>query len=132
MARHGSATKADVQKERCDEFVNALSLSGQLSIDSFLNANRHQSGFQAIGKGAIAQVLLEHETKSKLSSSDDDWMKYLFSNIMLNGVDSPDSFIKANKIGFVTFNYDRFLESFLFTRIKHSFGLDDGKALRGT
>lgn len=129
MAWHGAATKAEVQKERCDEFVHALSLSGQLSIDSFLNANRHQPGFQAIGKGAIAQVLLEHETKSELFSSDDDWMKYLFSNIMLNGADSPDSFIKANKIGFVTFNYDRFLELFLFTRIKHSFGLDDEKAL---
>lgn len=118
----------------CDEFIIALSKCGHPSIDAFLNVNRHRKDFQIIGKATIAQVLLsvEQERESTEESkshaeSDDDWLSYLFAE-MLDGVSSSDEFGMTSKVGFVTFNYDRFLERWLFERIKHSFTLDNDKA----
>ena len=122
MIDHDLAKFEEVEPKRCKAFVEALSNAGQSSIDAFLNANRHQLGFQTIGRGAIAQVLLDYERK-ETSISDDDWMSYLFE-VMVEGVASGAEFLEQNRIGFITFNYDRLLETFLFQRIKHSFGLD--------
>ncbi|MGZ8144125.1 MAG: hypothetical protein ACXWTG_08210 [Methylosarcina sp.] len=126
MPNYGVARVEDVQSNRCKVFAEALANAGQPSIDAFLNANRHQPGFQAIGKGAIAQVLLSYEEKG-IQSSNDDWMKYVFQ-VMLEGVNSPSQLIELNKVGFITFNYDRLLESWLYRSIKYSFGIDDLKA----
>lgn len=126
LANHGKAHLADVQPDRCNAFVEALENSGQASIDAFLNANRHQAGFEAIGKGAIARVLLWYEAETP--KSDDDWLSYLFK-VMVDGVSTPDQFAEQNRLGFVTFNYDRFLEKWLFQKIKFSFGLNDKEAL---
>ena len=48
---------------------------------------------------------------------------------MLDGVSNSDQLTQCNRISFITFNYDRFLESWLFNCIKHSFTLPDEKAL---
>ena len=48
---------------------------------------------------------------------------------MLDGTTSPKEFTKQNKISFVTFNYDRFLETWLFERIRYSFGLEEDAAV---
>ncbi|MEE9913605.1 MAG: hypothetical protein K4571_17985 [Deltaproteobacteria bacterium] len=117
----------EVQRSKCMAFAEALSHAGQASIDAFLYANRHQKGFDAIGKAAIAQVLLRYEDEVS-DESDDDWLGYLFK-IMIDGISSPDQFIAQNNVSFITFNYDRFLEKWLYKRIKHSFGLDDSSAL---
>ncbi len=126
MPNYGAAAVEEVQPDRCNAFAEALANAGQASIDAFLNSNRHQLGFKAIGKGAIAQVLLDYENKG-IPKSDDDWLDYLFK-VMLEGLSSPEEFIEQNKIGFITFNYDRLLEMWLFRRIKYSFGLDDMSA----
>lgn len=127
MANQGAATIDEVQPARCEAFSVALANAGQASIDAFLEANRHQLGFQAIGKGAIAQVLLRHEY-IEIPTSQDDWLDYLF-RIMLDGVRTPKDLIEKNRVSFITFNYDRLLEKWLFRRIKYSFGLDDAEAL---
>lgn len=121
------ATSHEVQPNVCRHFVKALTNSGQPSIDAFLNSNSQIKGFSKIGKGAIAKVLLEHES-SVQDSKDDDWLKYLFQ-VMLEGVRTPEEFIDKNNVSFVTYNYDRFLETWLYSRIQSSFGLGDADAL---
>lgn len=127
MPQYGAAKNEEVQSARCKSFALALENAGHASIDAFLNSNQHQLGFQPIGKGAIAQVLLEYEKKAKLGGKD-DWIGYLFK-VLLDGVKSADELIEKNKIGFITFNYDRFLEIYLHTKIKYSFGIEDAIAL---
>ena len=117
------APSEDVQPNKCRAFVTALSNAGQASIDAFLYTNRRRHGFDVIGKGAIAQVLLKYEEELRTKQSDDDWLSYLFK-IMIDGISSSDQFIEKNKVSFITFNYDCFLEEWLYTKIKYSFGLD--------
>ena len=62
LASCGAAEAKEVQPTACRSFVQGLSGAGQLSVDAFLNANKDQTGFRAIGKGAIAQVLLDYRT----------------------------------------------------------------------
>ena len=128
MVIHGVATQEQVATDRCNAFAEGLQEAGQASIDAFLNANRHEVGFEVIGKGAIAQVLLGYENKSTEGTGDDDWLSYLFK-VMFDGVNSREQFVEKNKIGFITFNYDRLLEKKLHRVIKHSFTLDDATAL---
>lgn len=126
MVNLAAARIEEVQPDRCEAFAEALSHAGQASIDAFLEANRHQLGFQSIGKGAIAQALLKYE-QIDIPQSDDDWLDYLFK-VMLDGIKSPQELIEKNRLGFITFNYDRLLERWLLRRIKYSFGLDDKDA----
>lgn len=128
MPSMGTARDEEVQPDRCKAFAHALSNAGQASIDAFLNANRHQLGFQTIGKAGIAQVLLKYENTDILES-DDDWLNYVF-RILLDGISSPSEFTTRNNISFITFNYDRLLESWLHHRIKYSFGIEDDPALQ--
>lgn len=127
MATLGAARVEEVQPNRCEAFAAAMAKAGQASIDAFLEANRHQLGFPAIGKGAIAQILLRYE-QVDIPQSDDDWLNYLF-RIMLDGVKSSKEFTEKNRVSFITFNYDRLLERWLLQRIKYSFGIEDTNAL---
>jgi hypothetical protein len=127
LASAKRAAPGDVSDARCKAFAHALVNSGQPSIDAFLNANRHQPGFEIIGKAGIAQTLLKYEASHE-PDKNDDWLKYLFE-LMVDGTSNADEFVQDNKVGFITFNYDRFLESWLHERIIHSFGLSEGAAL---
>ena len=111
----------DADIDNCRDFAVALNNAGQPSIDAFLNSNRHRDGFDLIGKLAIAKIILEYEKNARFGGSD-DWMEYLFQ-IMLEGVNSLQDFLDNNKVSFITFNYDRCLEYFLFSRLKNSFGV---------
>lgn len=117
-----------VSDHRLENFIRALTYAGQPSIDAFLHANRAQPGFSAIGKVAIAQVLLEKEKSLPGADGDDDWIDYLFK-LMIEGAHDPETFLK-NRVGFVTFNYDRTLERWLFVKIQHSFGLNEEESLK--
>jgi hypothetical protein len=132
LATYKIAKEEDVQINRCRAFVEALSNAGQASIDAFLHTNRNKQGFDVIGKAAIARVLLKYEEDLKNTQNNeinnDDWLSYLFK-IMTDGINSKDQFIEKNNVSFITFNYDCFLEKWFYTRIKHSFGLDDTSAL---
>ena len=118
----------EVQPKICSAFAMALENAGQLSIDDFLYSNRHKAGYNIIGKAAIAQVLIEEEKYHK-NDPNDDWLNYTFS-IMIDGLSSPEEFIKMNKLSFITFNYDRFLETWLLNKIIHSYGSTIEKALQ--
>lgn len=94
------------------QFKKALAESPAESIDAFLE---HRDEFTRIGKHAIAAELLKCEQRERLydPGNEDDWYRYLF-NRMTAGV-RFDHFLQ-NEVSFVTFNYDRSLEEYLFNR----------------
>ena len=102
-----------------------MDLSGE-SIDSFLNYNKN---FKDIGVLAIATTILKYENTSVLPGGDkaisDDWYTYLFKKLR-ERLDDSKSLLKVgdNKVSFITFNYDRSLEYFLYRNLhilsKHS------------
>lgn len=95
------------------------------SIDLFLARNRKYS---QIGKRAIASLIYYAETKSRFREEMDadaegqDWYSHLYHR-MTESLTTPDSFTRFadNKITFITFNYDRSLEFFLYESLIHSF-----------
>lgn len=100
------------------EFGDSLMYSSQLSIDAFLE---NRKDFLEIGKQAIAATLIIYEDPSKILSRSKDYMssyEYLFPHLNLK-----NSLGAKNKATFITFNYDRSLEFFLFNAIKYSFNL---------
>ena len=109
------------RSEKILEFRDALHKCGHYNIDEFLE---HRREFDNIGKYAIALALVPHENTDLLFDVDEpqNWYKYLYSRMK----SSLEDFDK-NNISFITFNYDRSLEHFLFTSLKHSYGVGDDK-----
>lgn len=103
--------------------VTRFKESSTESIDLFLS--RHPQ-CQEIGKTAICLSILEAERLShfreNVKDATKDWYFHLFNKLTreLTGKDDYQEFAK-NNIAFVTFNYDRSLEHFLFTSLLHSF-----------
>ncbi len=85
------------------------------SIDEFLE---HRPEFADIGKGAIARALIQYESPESLYSDDDNWYRHLFHQMRAS---SLKEFAK-NRVTFVTFNYDRSLEHFLYTAAANLWG----------
>lgn len=107
----------DLEMEGTKSFRYNLIRSRRLSIDSFLE---HWPRYQIIGKLAIASVLTQCE-KDSLNKFDDlendgDWYKYLFDK-MNTSFDDFDN----NQVSFITFNYDRSLEHYLFDALLNAY-----------
>jgi hypothetical protein len=103
-------------------FANCFDVSSTESIDLFLS--RHPQ-FKTIGKIAIALTILKAEQTSQFREGakvDEDWYFLLFNRLTreLAGRDGYQEFSK-NNVAFVTFNYDRSLEYFLFNSLLHAF-----------
>jgi hypothetical protein len=96
------------------EFVDALRASGRTSVDAFLE---HRPDLVDIGKIEIALDLITHEKYPLLFEARDNWYDYLFQQMNCEFTDFP-----KNKITFITFNYDRTLECYLFNALINSYG----------
>jgi hypothetical protein len=98
------------------KFRTDLHYSSKGSVDAFLE---WRPEYIEIGKAAIAIELIGYENTEKLfdDKNTQHWYRYLYNK--LNA--SFDEFDK-NKISFITFNYDRSLEHYLFTALRHSYG----------
>lgn len=108
-----------------DPFREALYGCGLESIDTFLESRKQ---FVLVGKLVMAYILCLREEPAILHQRTDEpgrWYKYLFG-IMKTNVDHLEDF-SQNRLAVITFNYDRSLEQFLFTSLKHSFGESDAK-----
>ena len=115
--------KIDVGDEDIKEFKNALIFSGKSSIDSFLET---RTEFIKLGKLCIALALIPYENEGalfSLNTGESNWYRFLFSKLSLRREDFEDS-----KVSFLTFNYDRSLEHYLFNSIKNGFGISDDKS----
>jgi hypothetical protein len=102
------------------EFGEELYMSQQASIDAFLE---HRTEFMKIGKTAIALCLARKENADNLLSMnvrDKGCYQYLFQKM-----NSDWASFTENKVAFITFNYDRSLEEYLFTALKYTYGKTD-------
>ena len=106
------------------KFADNFFKSSTPSIDLFLARNPN---FSNIGKKAIALSIWLAESKSCFRENVDqnqDWYSYLYQR-MTETLTEPDSYeqINQNKISFITFNYDRSLQFFLYESLTNSFNL---------
>ncbi|KKM23054.1 hypothetical protein LCGC14_1619050 [marine sediment metagenome] len=98
------------------QFGESLRYSGLDSVDAFLE---HRAEFTKIGKAAIAEVLIRKEATRDLFGDplNGNWYKYLFQRL-----DTSFDQFGNNKLGVVTFNYDRSLEQFLCVALQNRHG----------
>jgi len=102
---------------RCAE---ALERSAQKSVDAFLET---RGEFARVGKLAMAFLVMAREDEGNLFSEKEivgDWLTYLRS-----AMKGPFDSFGDNAVSFITFNYDRVLEHFLFNAVKNSYGKSD-------
>ena len=94
-----------------------------LSIDAFLE---RRIKYIHLGKLAIAFTLIPKEIETKLFNRKSlHWYQYLSDNLSQNAF-SPEDF-GNNQLAIITFNYDRSIEHYLYTRFQHTYGLKDDK-----
>jgi hypothetical protein len=116
------------------EISEALPLAD--SIDNYLNSHKDDKDIEICGKIAIVYSILKSESKSKLfrksnnpivfNSVEDTWYVSLFKKLVHNC--QLNDFIKRlEDVTFITFNYDRSLEYFLFYAIKQYYRTDENK-----
>lgn len=100
------------------KFIESFRKSTLYSIDAFLEKRPE---FLKVGKVAIADALIPYEKENRLFSANGDWYGYIFNRIAPKYL---EMFAK-NKISFVTFNYDRSLEHYLFNSLLNTYGKTD-------
>jgi len=104
------------------EFTNAFEKSSISSIDLFLSMN---SFFSYIGKIAIVLNIIKAEIASTFRldvAENKDWYSFLYKKMTDEITGSDDYYkFKENRVSFITFNYDRSLEDFLYESLYHSF-----------
>jgi hypothetical protein len=108
------------------DFEKRFRDSNNESIDYFLTRNPILMEF---GKEIISYCIHNDEMGSGFAESlsennqKSDWYFYLY-NYMIQKLKKPDSYnlFKKNRVSFITFNYDRSLEYFLYTSLLNSFG----------
>jgi len=104
-----------------EDFRQSFYHSGKPSIDAFLE---HRTDLIQIGKAATAQALIRYEDDHRLFVFDanQNWLRELSGRL----ASSFDEF-GQNTIAFVTFNYDRSVEHYIFTTLKNTFKKTDAE-----
>lgn len=95
------------------EFAYKLKHNASYSIDEFLE--RFKEAYLLIGKLAIALILTKYENHNLLYDSD-NWYKRIYRRM---GQSAEIDTFHQNKVSFITFNYDRSLEHFLYTSLSN-------------
>lgn len=117
------SSSANTLFSEVDAFTKSFKDSSDLSIDLFLACN---DKFSKIGKLAIMLSIFDYERKSKFREDsifpDQDWYSYLYNRMRIS-LTKPDSYKEfgQNDVAFITFNYDRSLEYFLYDSLRNSF-----------
>jgi hypothetical protein len=105
------------------------------SIDDFMDMHRDDGFVQACGKLAIVQTILEAERGSKLfydyrksrnldvDNVDQTWYVQ-FMRILRQGISKQEASRLFENVSFVSFNYDRCIEQFLFHAVQLAYGFD--------
>jgi hypothetical protein len=134
-----------------NSFANNLLHSSTNSIDDFIAANSKNEDFVVIGKICIAVMISIYEKKDKSLEKynskaskveryktllnernleldvytvlENDWYRYLWGKLYDQDIEKLKENLK--KLTFITFNYDRSLENFLFNKIKAFYGIEE-------
>lgn len=112
----------DFEPSEIYKFREELSMSGQPSVDAFLE---YREEFKDVGKAAIAASLIPKEDPNHLlPQSELNWHEYLFNQLGARSEDFSD-----NRLSVVTFNYDRSFEYYIYRSLKHTYGLELTEAM---
>lgn len=108
---------------QAEKFAETFFKSSTKSIDLFLARNPE---FMARGKYSILFRIFTAEQKSRfreqMENKTQDWYSYLFERLTEDLVKKDDySLFCEKEVSFVTFNYDRSLEQFLYESLLNSF-----------
>jgi hypothetical protein len=130
--RIGSRDFGMMQQE-VEPFVLKFNKSSTKSIDLFLARNPE---FMLLGKYAIIFRIFAAEKDSKfrddVARKDQDWYLYLLERMTDDLITKNDyTRLSENKISFITFNYDRSLEHFLYESLINSFNGVDHRKIKG-
>jgi hypothetical protein len=109
-----------IEESEVNSFRAELLQSQKPSIDAFLE---HRTEYMKVGKVAIALSLLSKENPDVLL--DFDIRDKGIYHFLFNSLTTSWEEFKQNKFTIVTFNYDRSLEHFLFSALKHSYNKSD-------
>ena len=106
-----------IPQEKFRAFGAALFNSGKNSVDAFLE---HRPDFIDVGKIATAHRLIWCEnTNALLGRLNGHWLRYVYGRM-----NAPFDEFGKNRISFITFNYDRSIEHFLYTALCNGYGKD--------
>jgi hypothetical protein len=111
------------------------------SVDSFLEIHRSDPDIQHCAKSAIVKSILDGERKSKLYISESNiyntlnplklegtWFQEL-AHAIFEGVESNDIAAAFSPVTFISFNYDRCVEWFLYNAVQGLYFLDKTQAV---
>lgn len=113
-----------INEKHIYDFRSELTYADPPSVDAFLEDRRD---YIDIGKLAMAICLIRCEKDLTLfnihcePAQHDSWYRYLMDKMHALDLDE----FKHNKLSIITFNYDRSLEHYLFTTLKHRLNISD-------
>lgn len=114
--------RCGLDPKEMDVLKSELYLSQKSSIDAFLE---HRPELMKAGKVAIALSLLSKENPDAFN--DFDVREKGIYHFLYNSLTTSWKEFIENKLTVVTFNYDRSLEYFLFSALKHSYNKSDSE-----
>jgi hypothetical protein len=134
-------------REKVKMFSNSLIQASPASIDDFMDKNR-EDGFDIIGKICIVLCIsryekpdesfflnrVEADPKHRYYNASKPYNKYLeiregwYGYLWKKIYEGDDIKTSTKKLTFITFNYDRSLEYFLYVSFKNMLGMSDEKA----
>ena len=114
-----------VRLDEVQAFARQLLESRIKSVDAFIEKQPH---LERCGKLLIAYELCRREQPTSVVALgiEDDWYSLLWDR-MHTGTTTLKQVLN-NAIRFITFNYDRSLEYFLYQALTNSFGISDWEA----
>ena len=121
----GHLSKLGFNSLAIQDFGNQLLRAKRTSVDRFLESRETYLG---IGTAAIVSALIPIEDPTSVFKyrgrdgyrPEEDWYKYLWTRM-----DAPFEQFENNKLSIVTYNYDRSLEFYLYSALKHAYGKTD-------
>jgi hypothetical protein len=109
--------------EAVDSFVDRLRTASVNTIDEFLE---HNMDYADLGRACIAFCLLECEQESRLFDTTTEATNWY--RLLIKAMNGAAGNLRDNCVSFITFNYDRSLEHFLFSTFKGRYNLRDERA----
>lgn len=110
-----------IDDNHINDFHRELMYSDPPSVDAFLE---HRTEFLKVGKLAITLSLIPCEKDKTLFErelKEPSWYQYLFERLYTPSLDD----FRWNKLSIITFNYDRSIEHYLFSVLKHRYGISE-------
>lgn len=123
MSRSNEIENFSQEIEKHNFFIQTFDRSG-ITIDEFITINKEE---EDLGKKIIAFQILSSELSSQFNEKtvekESDWYKYLWKELRVGVIPlgKIEDFLR-NKVSFITFNYDRSLEYYLYKSLFNAYG----------